>query len=92
MAKPAMLNQLHTTLSYVSEFFPFKPEEFGVHTTAVEPPSFVGFKWDREADQLVSEEGTALSVPEILPELGSMQPSTPWFLDEDEEDGEKKAE
>jgi septal ring factor EnvC (AmiA/AmiB activator) len=44
LAKPAMLDQLHTTLSYISELFPFKPEEFGVTETVVEPPSFTGFK------------------------------------------------
>jgi hypothetical protein len=96
MAKPVMFDQLHMTLSYVSEFFPFKPKEFGVHVTVVEPPSFAGFRWDQEVDQLVFEEGTALSVSEILPELGNMQPKTPWFSDEEEEEeegsGEKKVE
>jgi hypothetical protein len=29
-AKPTMLDQLYTTISYISEYFPFKPEEFGV--------------------------------------------------------------
>jgi hypothetical protein len=72
LAKPAMLDQLHTTLSYISELFPFKPEEFGVTETVVEPPSFTGFKWDRETDQLISEDRVALFVPEIVPELGSM--------------------
>jgi hypothetical protein len=50
MAKPMMLDQLYTILSYISEFFPFKLEEFGVQEMVVEPPSFVGFKWDQEAD------------------------------------------
>jgi hypothetical protein len=65
-----------------------------VTETVVESPSFAGFKWDRETDQLVSGDGVALSVSEILPELGSMQPKTPLFLedeDEEEEEGGKEA-
>jgi hypothetical protein len=76
VVKPAMLNQLHTILSYVSEYFPFKLEEFRVHAITVEPPSLGGFNWDREADRLVSDEGTILSVPEILSELCKMQLNT----------------
>jgi hypothetical protein len=88
-----MLAQLHITLSYVFKFFPFKSEEFGMHETVVEPPSFADFKWDREADQLVSGDGTALSVLKIPPELGSMQPKTLWFPeDEEEEEGHNRAE
>jgi hypothetical protein len=86
MMKPAMLDQLHTILSHVFEFFPFKPEEFDMHETVVKPPSLAECKWDREADQLVSDDGTALSVPEILPELGSMPPKTPWLPEDEEED------
>jgi hypothetical protein len=76
-AKSVMLDQLHTTVSYISEYFPFEPEEFGVQATTVEPPSLAGYTWNRKADQLVSAEGTTLSVPEILPELRNMQPKTP---------------
>jgi hypothetical protein len=92
LAKPAMLDQLHTTISYISELFSFKPEEFGVTETMMEPPSFTGFKWNRETGQLISGDGVALSVSEIHLELGSMQPKTPWFPEDEAEEEEEGAQ
>jgi hypothetical protein len=89
-AKPTVLDQFHTTVSYIFEYFPFELEEFGVQAMTVEPPSLVGCTWNREASQLVSAEGIILSVPEILSELGNMQPKTPWFPDDEVGCGEEE--
>ena len=74
-------SSIYRELSFVAEYFPFTPEQFGfgpINERDAHPKELVGYVWDEGKDQLIDPEGKVIPESLTLQTVSNPGPSYKW--------------